>query len=105
MNIQGVTIIGEAIFSYGSYSVFVGLIPDNTNRDIPHYLLVNTETKVVEGSSARLFEARGMCEAYGKELEAQNDLLSNKIDLVTATEPDGNTDPKKVKKKQTWGIN
>ena len=76
----------------------------DSNKDIPHYLVINTMTNVVEGSSARLFEARGICQAFAAELRDQNDLIAKQIDLVEKVdEADGNTDPKyKKSRMKDW---
>ena len=101
MAIKGVVIQETGLYMAAPYEVIVGWIESDTNKDIPHYLIVNTITGVVEGSSTRLFEARGICQAYQKELNAQDDMIFKQIDLVEKVEePDGNTDPKY--RKRNW---
>jgi hypothetical protein len=72
----GVSLTGKPLFSEGPYAVYVGTVDADGRGDIPHYLIVNIQTTVVEGSAARLFEARGMCSMFAKELAEQDDLLS-----------------------------
>ena len=99
--IKGVRIERYAVYLAAPYQVVVGWIESDTNRDIPHYLIINDNTGFVEGSSTRLFEARGICQAYQKELQSQNDMISKEIDLVEKVdEIDGNTDPKY--RKRNW---
>jgi hypothetical protein len=102
--IKGVVLQGEPIFLAAPYHVIVGYIESDANRDIPHYLIINTITNVIEGSSARLFEARGICQAYSMELKGQDEMISKEIDLVEKTEEaDGNIDPKyQAKKVKDW---
>lgn len=82
LEIKGINIEGKPLFTEGSYSVYKGWIESDVNRDIPHYLIINNDTWVVEGSAARLFEARGMCSAFSKELIAQDKLLSKGESIV-----------------------
>ena len=104
LEIKGVVLIGDAVFAAAPYIVNVGYVEEDNNRDIPHYLVINTTTAVVEGSSARLFEARGICQAFAAELASQNELISKEIDLVEKVDDaDGNTDPKyKAKRMKDW---
>lgn len=91
LDIKGIQVSGEAIFTEGAYSVYVGYIESETGNDIPHYLIINDDTWVVEGSAARLFDARGMCSAYSKELVEQDKLISKGEPIVEQVdEPNGN---------------
>lgn len=82
MEVKGVNIEGKPLYTEGQYSVYKGWIDDEKHNDIPHYLIINMETWVVEGSAARLFEARGMCSAFSHELELQNKMLAEGKPLV-----------------------
>lgn len=103
MKIEGVIIEGDAIYSEGEYSVYVGrMAPEVREGDIAHYLVINDRYKVVEGSSARVFEARGLCHVYNKELDYQNERLAQDMDIVQ-TEANGNVDPEfENKKGRKW---
>jgi hypothetical protein len=60
----------------------------------------------VEASSARLFEARGLCQAFHKELEEQDRMLSKNIDIVQRHDDNlGNVDPNYEDKKVKWTKN
>lgn len=100
LRIEGVELLGGPIYAEGPYAVHVGRVPTDKNQDIPHYLVVNTTYGVVEGSTSRLFEARGICQAFRKELEQQDLYLAKDMDIVEQVdEPDGNVDPEFPKKK------
>lgn len=94
MEIKGIEIAGKALFSEGPYSVYVGYVENDSNRDIPHYLIINNDTWVVEGSAARLPEARGTCAFFAAELKAQDALIAKGESLVEVI------DPKQAKVKQ-----
>lgn len=103
LEIKGVVILGGAIYSEGDYSVYVGYLETQENRDIAHYLIINDRYKVVEDSRARMFEARGVAQAYAKEQEIQDKKIAENIDIVELAEPDGNTDPEyKAQQRKRW---
>lgn len=92
--IKGVVLLSDPIYAEGVYAVVIGYIPTDENKDIAHYLIINTKYWVVEGSSGRLFEARGLCQAFHKELEQQDSFLARDIDIVERSDDDiGNRDP------------
>lgn len=93
LTIKGVVLLSGPVYSEGAYSVYVGYIEAMPDKDIAHYLVINTTQGVVEGSSARLFEARGLCQAFFKELEDQDTRLAKAIDIVERNDSDGNVDP------------
>jgi hypothetical protein len=97
--IHGVKLLGTGpVFTDGAYSVFVGYIESSgEKRDIPHYLLVNNANSVVEGSSARLFEARGQCSYMAAQLESQEEMIKKGESLFESTT--------KEEKKNTNGRN
>lgn len=77
MEIKGVVLLGKPVFTVDKYAVIIGYIETVERKsDIPHYLIVNTEHKVVEGSSASLFEARGMCSYTAKQISQQEELIA-----------------------------
>lgn len=76
------------LFTEGAYSVYVGYISGDTSKDIPHYLVINDTNRVVEGSSARYFEARAIASAFSKELTEQDEHLAKGREIVErAQEP------------------
>ncbi len=81
--IRGITIMSRhAIYREGPYCVVVGFVIGDSNRDIPHYLIINTDNNVVEGSAARLFEARGLAATFAAELASQDEWLAKGNSLV-----------------------
>lgn len=102
INIRGVVLQKGPLFSDGPYGVYVGYIESDATKDIPHYLLVNMENEVIEGSSARLFEIRGMAEVFAKEVSTQNNLIEKHMALVARDEPNGNIDPDVEAQHRKW---
>jgi hypothetical protein len=86
VEIKGVITIGASLYNKGVYSVYVGYLETNDNKDIPHYLIINTDTEVVEGSAARLFDARAMVDAFFNELSNQDALIAKGESLVERRE-------------------
>jgi len=106
LSIKGVVLMGDPIYSEGVYAVYVGYIESIPDKDIPHYLAVNCQTGVVEGSSARLFEARGLCQAFHREVQEQDRLISQGIDMVERRDDErGNRDPDYMEPKIKWKPN
>ena len=108
--IHGVVILGEPIYQEGVYQVVVGYLVNAKNQDVPHYLIINVETSVIEGSSARLFEARSVAAAFNAELKSQDNLIAKGVGLVelqTSTsdshdEPEEPAKKASKKKDRTW---
>ena len=86
--IKGVELLSAPLFSEGVYSVYVGYITGDATKDIPHYLVVNDQNCVVEGSSARYFEARAIASAFSKELVEQNEHLNKGREIVERAPPE-----------------
>lgn len=81
--IKGVVFTGKsALFTDGDYSVHLGYMESATREDIPHYLIVNDLTGVIEGSSARMFEARALAVAFNRELTGQTEALAKGVDIL-----------------------
>jgi hypothetical protein len=75
MEIPGVVIDSGPLFSKWPFSIYLGYlekkIGDESN-DIRHYLIINDEHGVVEGSTPRIVMARTALEQLAKEHEDYN---------------------------------
>lgn len=67
--------LSAPIFTHRNYDVHVGYV-DNGN-DVPHYLVVNRDYTVIEGSYQRLVEARAMCVVLGEQTQIQQESIDN----------------------------
>ena len=97
MEIRNIKLLSsDPVFRDGVYGVFVGYIEnDNHLQDIPHYLIINMEHKVVEGSRTVLFEARGECSYLNFQAEKQNELIADGESLF-------DEEPLKAAKDRQW---
>jgi hypothetical protein len=77
----GATNVSGPLFKYKGFEVVVGELKD----DLPHYLVLNAKTNVIEGSSHKLVEARLYTCALADETEKQDLLL---LEGKSLREPD-----------------
>lgn len=56
--VKGVKLIRGPLHVSGPYSVYVGYIENKDDSDLPHYLVLNSEHIVVEGSTHNFHIAR-----------------------------------------------
>lgn len=64
------------------FGVFVGYINNENNSDIPHYLVINLLHNVIEGSTAKLIDARVLAFVLAKEVKEQDELIAKKEALT-----------------------
>ena len=66
--------VGDPLFQYKGFAVRVGYMVDR--NDLPHYLVLNEATEVIEHSTSRLVEARAVCVVLGQQLELQDKAIA-----------------------------
>lgn len=82
LTIKGVTLLDRELYRSGPYKVYVGYMSSRDSPDIPHYLIVNTLAGVIEGSTARMMEARALAYQLDSELQQQDKLIENAESLT-----------------------
>lgn len=87
------------IYSEGPYSVYVArIVQDEKKDDMDHYLIVQDDYGVIEGSFNRLIEARATCWALANAAFEQNIKINNAQPLVNE-EP---KNPNVAGRNKTW---
>jgi len=82
IKIKGTVLVGQPIHFDAPYAVYVGYMASDQANDIPHYLIVNTTYNVIEGSAARITDARLGAYQLARELEEQDKVIKSKGKLA-----------------------
>lgn len=75
LKVPGLILKKGPLYTAGPFAVYVGCVDKQDGSDLDHYMIVNTDHLVTEGSQIQLSTARLMAFRLSEELEAQDRLL------------------------------